>query len=100
MRMLASTVATHCPYCALQCGMHLLTSDDGVKVAGNVKFPVNEGGLCVKGWSAAATLDHADRLRTPLVRADRGHLIPATCEAALTRIANRFRDVQGRHGSD
>src|SRR2546423_5122325 len=61
MKMLASRVTTHCPYCALQCGMHLLGVADGVKVIGNVKFPVNEGGLCVKGWSAAATLDHPER---------------------------------------
>ena len=103
MKMLASTVATHCPYCALQCGMHLLStasSADGVKVAGNAKFPVNEGGLCVKGWSAAATLDHPDRLRTPLVRNDEGCLEPATWETALARIAKRFRDVQRRHGPD
>ncbi len=98
--MLASTVATHCPYCALQCGMHLLSDADGVKVAGNMKFPVNEGGLCVKGWSAAATLDHPDRLRRPLVRDEDGRLVPATWEAALTRIAHRFRDVQRHHGSD
>jgi assimilatory nitrate reductase catalytic subunit len=100
MKMLASTVATHCPYCALQCGMHLLSDADGVKVAGNTKFPVNEGGLCVKGWSAAATLDHPDRVRRPLVRDEEGRLAPATWEAAVTRIANRFRDVQRHHGFD
>src|SRR5438876_2226571 len=100
MKMLASRVTTHCPYCALQCGMHLLKLADGVKVIGNVKFPVNEGGLCVKGWSAATTLDHPERLRTPLVRNDAGGLEPATWETALTRIANGFRDVQRRHGPD
>jgi assimilatory nitrate reductase catalytic subunit len=100
MKMLASRVATHCPYCALQCGMHLLGVADGVNVIGNVKFPVNEGGLCVKGWSAAATLDHPERLRMPLVRDDTGRLVPSTWEAALTRIANRVRDVQRQHGPD
>jgi assimilatory nitrate reductase catalytic subunit len=100
MKMLASTIATHCPYCALQCGMHLQSGADGVTVAGNVRFPVNEGGLCVKGWSAAATLDHPDRLRTPLVRDEDGRLAPATWEEAVARIAKRFRDVQQRHGSD
>ena len=49
-----------------------------LEVIGNAKFPVNEGGLCVKGWSAAATLDHPDRLRTPLVRGANGQLEPAT----------------------
>jgi assimilatory nitrate reductase catalytic subunit len=100
MNMLASGVATHCPYCALQCGMHLVNATDGVKVAGNTRFPVNEGGLCVKGWSAAATLDHPERLRTPLVRDDHGRLVPATWEAALARIVERFRVVQRQHGAD
>jgi assimilatory nitrate reductase catalytic subunit len=94
------TLATHCPYCALQCGMHVAPGAGGVKILGNPKFPVNEGGLCVKGWSAAATLDHPDRLRTPLIRAATGHLMPATWDEALTRIASRLRAVQRRHGPD
>src|SRR6185503_3601257 len=70
----SSNVATHCPYCALQCGMHLMEEPAGIRVIGNQKFPVNEGGLCVKGWSAASILDHPDRLRTPLVRSASGRL--------------------------
>src|ERR1700704_5566213 len=62
------TTPTHCPYCALQCGMHLTGTREAPSVMGNVKFPVNRGGLCIKGWSAGATLAHPDRLLTPLVR--------------------------------
>jgi assimilatory nitrate reductase catalytic subunit len=80
--------------------MHLIEEPGGLKVLGNAKFPVNEGGLCVKGWSAAATLDHPDRLRTPLVRDDSGRLIPATWEAALARIAARFVETQRQFGLD
>jgi assimilatory nitrate reductase catalytic subunit len=94
------SVATHCPYCALQCGMHLTQAAARIEVMGNAKFPVNEGGLCVKGWSAAATLDHPDRLRTPLVRGASGRLEPATWAAALERVASRFGDLQRRYGAD
>ena len=72
------SVATHCPYCALQCGMHLTAPRGGapLTVSGNAAFPVTAGGLCVKGWSAAATLAHPDRLLTPLVRdADRKSVV-------------------------
>ena len=100
MQSLAATVATHCPYCALQCGMHLTLGAGGVKILGNPKFPVNEGGLCVKGWSAAATLDHPDRLRTPLIRDAAGHLVPASWDEALARIASRLTAVQQRYGRD
>ena len=87
-----SSVATHCPYCALQCGMHLAQRSTGpasrvspasIDVMGDGKFPVNEGGLCVKGWSAAAVLDHPERLRTPLLRSASGRLEPATWDEAL-----------------
>jgi assimilatory nitrate reductase catalytic subunit len=96
----AVTVDSHCPFCALQCGMHLVPDDGGLSVLGNAKFPVNEGGLCVKGWSAAATLARPDRLRTPLVRDDDGSLVPASWEAALARIVERIRAVQRSHGPD
>jgi assimilatory nitrate reductase catalytic subunit len=94
---------THCPYCALQCGIYLATGPGGLTVTGDRAFPVNQGALCVKGWSAAETLVHRDRLLTPLVRRtpDRsGPLVPATWDEALERIAARFTEIQARHGSD
>lgn len=38
---------THCPYCALQCGMSLARNSEGLKVLPR-DFPVNRGGLCQK----------------------------------------------------
>ncbi|MFG2069369.1 molybdopterin oxidoreductase family protein [Micromonospora tulbaghiae] len=92
--------ATHCPYCALQCGMVLRATGDGVEVAAR-DFPTNRGGLCQKGWTAADLLDHPDRLTTPLLR-DRpgGELRPATWDEALDRVAAGVREVQHRHGPD
>jgi assimilatory nitrate reductase catalytic subunit len=80
--------------------MHLAQSASRLTVLGNAKFPVNEGGLCVKGWSATATLKHANRLHAPLVRNDAGVLEPATWDTALRRIAERFLSVQQQHGPD
>ena len=94
------STATHCPYCALQCGMHLSHEHGGTVVQANARFPVNRGGLCVKGWNAAATLAHADRLREPLVRGTDGRLQPATWDAALAFVAEGFSRIQVRHGSD
>ena len=59
--------ATHCPYCALQCGMVLRENDERAEVFPR-QFPTNRGGLCQKGWTAADLLDHSDRLATPLLR--------------------------------
>ncbi|MEV6516918.1 molybdopterin oxidoreductase family protein [Micromonospora chalcea] len=93
-------VATHCPYCALQCGMVLSATGNGVEV-GARDFPTNRGGLCQKGWTAADLLDHPDRLTTPLLRDRPGcELRPATWDEALDRVAAGVLDVQHRHGRD
>ena len=41
-------------------------------VSGDATFPVNQGRLCIKGFTAAATLAAPDRLTTPLVRGPNG----------------------------
>ncbi|HKV42771.1 MAG TPA: molybdopterin oxidoreductase family protein [Blastocatellia bacterium] len=91
---------THCPYCALQCGMILSSGATQLMAAGNPSFPVNKGGLCIKGATAPATVDHPERLLTPLVRNQRGVLAPAGWDEALKRIARAFRDAQAKHGKD
>ncbi|WBC12457.1 molybdopterin oxidoreductase family protein [Micromonospora sp. WMMA1998] len=93
-------VATHCPYCALQCGMVLRAAGDRVEVAAR-DFPTNRGGLCQKGWTAAELLDHPERLTTPLLR-DRpgGALRPAGWDEALDRIVAGLGAVRDRHGPD
>lgn len=91
---------THCPYCALQCGMVLRQTGERVEVLPR-RFPTNRGGLCQKGWTAAELLEHPDRLTTPLVRDPAtGELRPATWAAALDRIAAGIRTVQAGHGRD
>jgi assimilatory nitrate reductase catalytic subunit len=93
-------IATHCPYCALQCGMYLKGPRETITVVGNAAFPVNKGGLCVKGWTAPALLSHPDRLRSPLARNAQGTLVPVTWDEALTRIISAFQRTQARYGYD
>ena len=98
--VLPREAATHCPYCALQCGMVLRGAGDGVEV-GARDFPTNRGGLCQKGWTAAELLDHPERLTTPLLR-DRpgGELRPAGWDEALDRVAAGLHTVRDRYGPD
>jgi assimilatory nitrate reductase catalytic subunit len=96
---LATDTATHCPYCAFQCGIRLSSGDDGPAIAGDPDFPVNKGALCIKGFTAAETLEHPERLRTPLVRKG-GELTPASWDEALDRIATGIRATQARQGRD
>jgi assimilatory nitrate reductase catalytic subunit len=91
---------THCPYCALQCGM-LVTADEHAApgISADPKFPVNLGGLCLKGWTAAETLTHGERLRAPLIRCN-GVLVETSWDTALDAAAARIRETQDRHGRD
>ncbi len=83
-----SATATHCPYCALQCGLHLVDREGVLSVAPR-DFPANKGGLCQKGWTSAELLTHPDRLTTPLMRAAKGEpLLPVSWDEALGRTAN------------
>jgi assimilatory nitrate reductase catalytic subunit len=93
------TTPTHCPYCALQCGIVARTSPT-LSVVGNRAFPVNAGALCAKGWNAAAVVDHPERLREPLARDRAGRLVPVGWRYALDRIALGIRDTIRTHGAD
>ena len=80
--------------------MDVTRDEDRVGIAGNTRFPVNEGGLCLKGWSAAATLRHSDRLLTPLARNEDGRLDPVSWDVAIDRIASAIRATQTTYGPD
>ncbi|MGW0820082.1 molybdopterin oxidoreductase family protein [Streptomyces sp. NPDC002845] len=98
--METSATPTHCPYCALQCGMNLTPAPDGgVEVGERTDFPVNRGALCGKGRTAPALLSPAVRLTSPLVRRD-GVLTPATWDEALDRIAEGLSRTRTEHGPD
>ncbi|THA78212.1 nitrite reductase [Streptomyces sp. A0642] len=98
-----AATATHCPYCALQCGMNLrpVAGDAVVEVEERTAFPVNRGALCGKGRSAPAVLSSAVRLTGPLVRdTASGELEPAGWDEALARIAEGLRGTRAEHGAD
>ncbi len=91
---------THCPYCALQCGMTLHQVEGIWQVAAR-DFPTNKGGLCRKGWTAVDLLSAPDRLTAPLIRDTKGgELRKASWDEALTRIATDIRSIQAAHGVD
>ncbi|MFE7433759.1 molybdopterin oxidoreductase family protein [Streptomyces tendae] len=96
-----ATTPTHCPYCALQCGMNLTPVGGGtVEVSERADFPVNRGALCGKGRTAAAVLAPGSRLTSPLVRSGDGALVPAGWDEALDRIAGNLQRTRARYGAD
>ena len=99
-------VATHCPYCALQCGITLTRRQSGgtatpVELGALEDWPTNRGGLCQKGWTAAELLTAPDRLTAPLVRDSRSEPFrQASWDEALDRVADAMRSSRAEHGPD
>ena len=61
---------------------------------------IDEGFLCDRGrWNMDLT-NSSERLRTPLVRNQRGKLEPATWDEALQLVGKRLRSVASEHGAD
>lgn len=94
-------VRTHCPYCAFQCGM-LMGEDLGgerARVTGDPNFPVNNGQLCIKGWTAATLLDHPARVKTPLLR-DGGEWRAVSWNEAFDFIAQKLLAIREQYGAN
>jgi assimilatory nitrate reductase catalytic subunit len=92
---------THCPYCSLQCGMTLEPRGPALEVQPWPEFPVNEGALCRKGWTAAGLRGHRERLTTPLVRdRETGALRAAGWDEALGLVADRLVALREERGAD
>ncbi|MFH7595438.1 molybdopterin oxidoreductase family protein [Streptomyces racemochromogenes] len=101
MHSTQGAIPTHCPYCALQCGMNLRPADGTVAVEERAGFPVNRGALCGKGRTAPAVLSSRVRLTEPLVRTGPGGpLAPATWDEALDAVAAGLARTRRAHGPD
>ena len=80
--------------------MHVRGTSTAPDISGNARFPVNKGGLCIKGWTAGASLAHPDRLTAPLIRTNSGSLTRASWDDALDLVASRVIAIQAAHGRD
>ena len=97
-RVIDKVVPTHCPYCAVQCGMNLLVENNHVVgFEPRYDFPVNEGRLCPKGVTAYLQIHHPDRLLHPLIKRN-GMFERASWNEALDLVASKFKQLQAAHG--
>ncbi len=91
---------THCPYCAMQCGMNV-GQKGGVWTVEARDFPTNRGGMCRKGWTSVELLEHPERLLSPLLRREKsGALESASWDEVLDFIAAKVGEIQGKGGRD
>ena len=71
-----------------------------LQIQADPEFPVNRGQMCIKGFTAAALLDHPERVRAPKLRQKNGKLAQVSWDTALDFIAERLRSLSERFGPE
>lgn len=91
---------TTCTYCGCGCAMHVDVDNDRViGVTPSMNHPISQGSLCVKGWNCHQFVHSPYRLKTPLIREKDGFR-EATWEEAIKKVAQGFKEVKAKYGSD
>jgi predicted molibdopterin-dependent oxidoreductase YjgC len=96
-------VKTTCTYCGVGCQIDLNLHDGKIiKVTGNRdSWEPNHGSLCVKGRFGLDFVNDPNRLKTPLIRKEKGgELEEATWDEAIGFIAKQFKSIKKKYGSD
>jgi len=98
-------VATICTHCGDGCKTTLgvRTVGDGTEIIrgdNRDKSGINGDFLCNKGRYAFDFANHEHRLTQPLIRDAHGTLQPATWDAALELVGQRFRELRDARGGE
>ena len=95
-------VPSTCSYCGSGCGVLFHVADNRIlSTRPNPASPVNQGTLCIKGWSLHEHVHAPDRLTQALVRQESGtDFAPASWDNALARLAQGLKDTVASHGPD
>lgn len=93
-------ILTTCPYCGCGCGIFQPVINGRLeRPIPDQTHPLNEGKLCIKGWSAHEHVSNKDRLTKPLIRKGES-FEEGTWEEALSLIASRMKKIKRDHGPD
>src|SRR5689334_9076342 len=98
---LAQTIST-CNFCSDGCQMSIGSRGGEVRrVVARDRYVngINGEFLCVKGRFGHPFINHEARIRTPLIRYQKGgKLIPATWDEAIRHVAERLDAIADQHG--
>jgi predicted molibdopterin-dependent oxidoreductase YjgC len=98
--MTYQVVPTICPYCGCGCGIALQVLDG--RLIGTLPLktaPVNEGKLCLKGYSAHEFVTSPKRLTEALMR-NGVSLEETTWDKAMSYTSSRLKEVREKYGPD
>jgi formate dehydrogenase major subunit len=93
-------IQTVCTYCGVGCNLEVAVKAGKIKsIQAPYSAEANAGHTCLKGRFAFSFYNHADRLRTPLIRKE-GTLVPATWDEAYDFIAGKLTEIKNTNGPD
>lgn len=93
-------IRTTCPHCGCGCQMLLEVLDGQLIGTSPLKTgKMNEGKLCIKGWSSHEFVHNPDRLTHPLIK-ENGTFRKADWKEAIDKIISTFGTIKDQHGGD
>ncbi|MBU6341015.1 MAG: formate dehydrogenase subunit alpha [Bacteroidetes bacterium] len=91
---------TVCTYCGVGCNLEVAVSGGEIKsIQAPYEAAANGGHTCLKGRYAFSFYNHADRIRTPLIKRN-GVFEPASWEEAYDFIAAKLLKIKAENGPD
>ncbi len=90
---------TVCPYCGTGCQIVINDYNSSVHITGYSKSPVNEGKLCIKGYSGLSYNFSKERLKFPLIR-EGTSFKRASWEEAFDYSVNKMDQIIKKYGPD
>ncbi|MDJ0699321.1 MAG: formate dehydrogenase subunit alpha [Woeseiaceae bacterium] len=94
------SIVTTCAYCGVGCSFKAeMKGDQLVRMTPYKDGQANHGHSCVKGRFAWGYASHRDRVTQPMIRDDvKAPWRAVSWEEAIAFAAERFRDIQDKHG--
>ncbi len=94
-------VSSVCGYCSTGCALNVhMRKGDPVNLTPDLRYPVNLGEACPKGWEALTPLKAHDRAKSPYLRQKNGQLQAVDWDTALKVFVRNFKDIQAWYGKD
>jgi NADH-quinone oxidoreductase subunit G len=91
---------TPCPYCACGCSLTIGSKNGQIRrVFSDSEKGPSDGNLCVKGRFGWDFVDHPERIKTPLLRAN-GAFKEASWEEALRYVAEKLETIKDHYGPE
>ena len=93
-------VRTVCTYCGVGCNLDVAVKQNKVhSIQAPYDAEANQGHTCLKGRFAFSFYNHADRIKTPLIK-KKGEFIPVSWEEAYDFIATKLMEIKTNYGPD